>query len=99
MTEKIYTIPINEQFDICSADKSEGCPICRLYNDLENNELELILGAAMMEPDTRIKTNEKGFCIEHYQMMLQRKNCTTAVPALPMYIPLYRISLICLPAY
>lgn len=74
MLEKIYTIPINEQFDMCAANKAEGCPICRLYNYLENNELELILGAAMMEPDTRIKTNEKGFCSEHYKMMLQRKN-------------------------
>jgi hypothetical protein len=28
----------------------------------------------MMEPDIRIKTNEKGFCRTHYDMMFVRKN-------------------------
>ena len=72
--EQIYTIPVNEAFEASAADASCGCPFCTLYNKLENDELELILGASMMEPDCRIKTNEQGFCRLHYDLMFVRKN-------------------------
>ncbi len=72
--EQIYTIPVNEAFEASAADHSCGCPMCALYQKLEENELELILGASMMEPDVRIKTNEEGFCRTHYDMMFVRKN-------------------------
>ena len=72
--EKIYTIPVNEAFEASRDDHACGCPFCTLYNRLEENELELILGASMMEPDVRIKTNELGFCRTHYDMMFTRKN-------------------------
>ncbi len=72
--EKIYTIPVNEAFDKSAADKACGCPMCSLERMLEENELEIILGAAMMEPDIRIKTNELGFCSKHLEMMFVRKN-------------------------
>ena len=72
--EQIYTIPVNEAFEKSAADKSCGCAFCTLYNKLEGDELDLILGASMMEPDVRIKTNKKGFCRTHYDMMFVRKN-------------------------
>ncbi len=72
--EQIYTIPVNEAFEASAADASCGCPMCALYRKLEENELELILGASMMEPDVRIKTNAQGFCRTHYDMMFVRKN-------------------------
>ena len=72
--EQIYTIPVNEAFEASAAEKSCGCAFCALYNKLENDELDLILGASMMEPDVRIKTNKKGFCRTHYDMMFVRKN-------------------------
>ncbi len=72
--ETIYTIPVNEAFEASAADKSCGCPFCTLYNRLEDDELELILGASMMEPDIRIQTNKEGFCRPHYDMMFNRKN-------------------------
>ena len=72
--EKIYTIPVNEAFEASQADPACGCPFCTLYNKLEENELDLILGASMMEPDVRIRTNEQGFCKTHYDMMFVRKN-------------------------
>ena len=72
--ENIYTIPVNEAFEESAADKSCGCPFCSLYNKLEDDQLDLILGASMMEPDVRIKTNEEGFCRTHYDMMFTRKN-------------------------
>ncbi len=62
--EKIYTIPVNEAFE-----ESGSCPFCRMKEKLEANEIELILGASMMEPDIRIKTNEKGFCARHFEKM------------------------------
>ena len=70
MKEKIYTIPVNDAFD-----KKDGCPVCALYEMLQKNELELILGASMMEPDIRIKTNSLGFCNEHFKKMfsMQKK--------------------------
>lgn len=70
MKETIYTIPVNEAFD--SAD--DGCPFCALYKKLEANELDLILGASMMEPDIRIETNKKGFCGTHLDVMFTMKN-------------------------
>ena len=72
--EQIYTIPVNEAFEKSAADKTCGCAFCTLYNKLECDELDLILGASMMEPDIRIKTNKQGFCRTHYDMMFVRKN-------------------------
>ena len=74
MSEKIYTIPISEAFDECAGDSSLGCPLCRLYNKLEANETDVMLGAAMMEPDIRIKTNEMGFCDIHFGKLLGGKS-------------------------
>ena len=72
--EQIYTIPVNEAFEASAADPTCGCPLCAIHRKLEENELELILGASMMEPDVRIKTNEQGFCRLHYDQMFVRKN-------------------------
>ncbi len=71
--EQIYTIPVNEAFDAVGEKPECGCPFCVLYRKLQNDELDIILGASMMEPDIRIKTNEMGFCLSHYNMMLRRK--------------------------
>lgn len=69
MQEKIYTIPVHEVFE-----KREGCPMCRMKTEIENRVLEYILGDAMMEPDVRIHTNEAGFCPEHLEKMMARRN-------------------------
>ena len=71
--EQIYTIPVNEAFDRVTEGGECACPFCLLYKKLEEDELEIILGASMMEPDIRIKTNEMGFCARHYSKMLVRK--------------------------
>ena len=72
--ERIYTIPVNEAFDASAADPALGCPICALYRKLEEDELSLILGGSMMEPDVRIRTNELGFCGTHFDKLFTRKN-------------------------
>ena len=70
--EQIYTIPVNEAFEKVQEEDSHICPFCLMYNRLEANELDLILGASMMEPDVRLKTNELGFCDAHLGMMFGR---------------------------
>ena len=61
MKERIYTIPVSEAFrEDCE------CPLCLLENNLENDALEYTLGPSMMEPDSRIETNKKGFCRKHF---------------------------------
>ena len=71
--EQIYMIPVNEAVDASIVEPEIGCPICKLYKKLQEDELDIILGASMMEPDIRIKTNEQGFCLTHYNMMLGRR--------------------------
>ena len=71
--EQIYMIPVSEAFEACAGKVECGCPICSLYKKLQTDELDIILGASMMEPDIRIKTNEMGFCPTHYNMMLGRR--------------------------
>ncbi len=70
MKEHIYTIPVTEAFE----HNKDQCPFCALHEKLENDELEIILGASMMEPDVRLQTNEKGFCPRHYRRMFSMKN-------------------------
>ena len=70
--EQIYTIPVNEAFEASGEDARHGCPLCSLAVKLELNELDLILGASMMEPDIRIQTNKEGFCKNHYAKMMVR---------------------------
>lgn len=74
MLEKIYTIPVNEAFDASRDDPACGCPFCTLSEKLQSDEVDLILGASMMEPDVRIKTNKSGFCADHFGRMLKAKN-------------------------
>jgi hypothetical protein len=69
MPEKIFTIPINEAFDI-----REGCPFCRMRERLEEQTLESALGASMMEPAIRVEMNREGFCSTHLQALHRRKN-------------------------
>ena len=69
MPEKIFTIPINEAFDVL-----DGCPLCRMREKLEEQTLESALGAAMMEPAIRIEMNREGFCSPHLQAMHRKKN-------------------------
>ncbi len=71
--EQIYTIPVNEAFDLVKEKPECGCPFCVLYKKLQTDEIDIILGASMMEPSIRMKTNEQGFCASHYGIMLGRK--------------------------
>ena len=69
MRYDITNIPVAEVFE-----EGDGCPICRLRNTLEKRAIEYITGAAMMEPDIRLETNKKGFCLTHYRQVLGQRN-------------------------
>lgn len=68
MVESIYTIPLTE-----ALDKDCDCLFCYLEEKLEREQIEYALGAAMMEPDFRILSNEKGYCRHHIGMMARAK--------------------------
>lgn len=81
MKETIYTIPINEAYDVM-----DGCPICRLENELEEASIDYIMGAAMMEPDIRTETNRVGFCPNHFKKMLTVKKRLSLALMLESYL-------------
>ncbi len=69
MKEQIYTIPINEAYETdCE------CALCLLEKKCEQEAVEYALGAAMMEPDYRILSNEKGYCKKHFRMQFEKPN-------------------------
>ncbi len=68
MKEQIYTIPVNDAFgEDCE------CAMCKLEKDLEDASLSFVLSPSVMEPDTRVAANEKGFCKRHFVMLYNRK--------------------------
>lgn len=68
MREDITSIPVTDVFD-----EKDGCPLCRMRDLLEQRVTDYITGAAMMEPDVRCETNERGFCLTHYRQLLQKR--------------------------
>lgn len=69
MKEHIYTIPINDAFDTdCE------CPVCQFMREEERKIIEYTLGASMMEPDERERSNAIGYCKHHFAMLLKQTN-------------------------
>ena len=69
MRYHIDTIPVWD------AMKLEGeCLLCTLERKTELGEAERYLGASVMEPDTRVQVNEKGFCQHHHAMLYSMSN-------------------------
>lgn len=69
MQYHIDTIPVWD-----ALREHNGCLICALRARLENDSVSYFLGGSVMEPDIRIKVNEKGFCRHHQYMLSQQKN-------------------------
>lgn len=69
MRYHIDTIPVWD------AMKLDGeCFLCALNRRTELGEVERYLGASVMEPDTRIQVNKKGFCCNHQRMLYGMDN-------------------------
>ena len=67
-----YTLDTLPVLDACR--ENSECPLCRLRIACEDQYVDSMLGAAYMEPDCRVKTNEVGFCSRHFQLMFERRN-------------------------
>lgn len=69
MRYHIDTIPVWD------AMKLDGeCLLCALERKVELGEAERYLGASVMEPDTRVQVNTKGFCTKHHAMLYGMSN-------------------------
>ena len=69
MAEKLYTIPVNDTFDMdCE------CPVCEMYRKLESDALDFTLGPSYMEEDIRAMTDKAGFCKDHVSKLYARGN-------------------------
>ena len=67
-----YTL---DTLPVLDAYRENGeCPLCRLRISCEDQYVDSMLGAAYMEPDCRVKTNEVGFCTRHFELMFERRN-------------------------
>ena len=69
MKEHIYTIALTD-----SLTESCSCAMCTLEKKLEQEAVNYFLGPSLMEPDSRMITNEKGFCRRHMYMLFDQNN-------------------------
>ena len=69
MRYHIDTIPVWDAMKL-----GGECPLCALRRKVELMDVDRYLGASVMEPDTRIQVNEKGFCQRHHKMLSEQKN-------------------------
>ena len=64
MKYHIDTIPVWDAIKLAGE-----CFLCALKRKTELGEVDHYLGASVMEPDTRIQVNKKGFCCHHQRML------------------------------
>jgi hypothetical protein len=69
MRYHIDTIPVWDAVKL-----NGNCPLCALRRRNECLDVERFLGGSVMEPDTRIQVNEKGFCPRHQVLLYEQKN-------------------------
>lgn len=71
MKETISTIPLIEAFEA-----KDECPLCYLERLAEEHAISFILGpgASYMEGEIREKTDQTGFCRQHYKKMYDYGN-------------------------
>ena len=55
-------------------EKESSCPLCALYQKCEETEIDRSLGGSVMEPDARIRVNERGICCKHHQQLFMMQN-------------------------
>lgn len=66
--ESIHKIPVNEAFS-----EKCGCPICRLKERYDQKAVWFLYEEGIMNPETRIETNKKGFCKKHLDLLAKEK--------------------------
>jgi len=69
MREHLDTMPIWEAYRTdCE------CPLCEIQLKNEAMYIDNFLGASVMEPDTRIEVNKKGYCQHHFKQLFDAGN-------------------------
>lgn len=69
MKEQLYTIPVNDAFEAnCE------CPLCAMYQTLEQNSVDFTMGSSYMEDDIRAQTDQVGFCDKHIRLLYENQN-------------------------
>ena len=81
LKEKIYTIPLTDAYAALSE-----CPFCELEKKLEKEAAEYALGASMMEPESRIESNKKGFCRRHFEFLLKEQKALSLALVLDTHL-------------
>jgi hypothetical protein len=66
MKYELETIPV---WDAYKADSE--CPVCMLQKKSEVQSLKYFLGDSVMDPETRVAANTKGFCVRHSDMLFE----------------------------
>ncbi len=69
MKYKLETIPVWDAF----REDSE-CPFCLLQEKAEKRYLKYYLGNSAMNPETRVELNRRGFCPEHFSLLLRERS-------------------------
>jgi len=69
MQYHLDTIPVWEVME-----KETACPLCELYQKCELDEIDRSLGGSVMEPEARIRVNERGICQKHHKQLFLQKN-------------------------
>lgn len=71
MKETLYTIPLNDAFHA-----NDECPFCYIERNVEHDLLDFVLGSgsSYMESDIRAKTDQAGFCRDHFKKMFDYGN-------------------------
>ena len=64
MQYHIQTTPIWDSFN-----SNCDCPMCALYERIEQRLITRYLDDAVMEPSARVKVNKRGFCADHLKKL------------------------------
>ncbi len=67
MKYTLETIPVWDAVEDTSAD----CIFCTLMEAAELRSITYYLGSSVMNPETRVKVNSRGFCPDHYRALMQ----------------------------
>ena len=69
MKEKLFTIPVNEAFDV-----GLECPLCQMKKKLELDAIDYTMGTSYMEDYIRLETDKIGFCSHHVPHLYANQN-------------------------
>ena len=67
MKYKLETIPVWDALE----QQDEPCLFCYLSQETEKRKVSFYLGSSVMNPETRVQVNSKGFCPEHYALLAE----------------------------